>query len=373
MFCLIRNEIKKEPLPNDAGFDIQRIYEMSKKHDMAHLIANAVITNGMVSPESELEEKLSNEFTRAVCREILTSSFLNKVCQIFTENEIKYIPLKGAVIRNYYPEIWMRTSCDIDILIHEEDIDKATKALLDNGFTTDSIKNYHDIRFYFGKILIELHFSICENNKQLDRLLSKVWDHANPISAYEYQETPEYFVFHHIAHMAHHFLTGGCGIRPFIDLYVLKEKHFYDEEKLLPFLKESDLIKFYHAAVALAYTWMGEGQYDELSSSIEKYIINGGVYGSEDNENMVGTVAYKGKRMYLLKLAFPPYRIMRVLYPTLNKRKILLPFYYVYRVITKIFGKDRKKVKRRIDNTFSQQEENLSFISNLLNELQLSK
>ncbi|MBO4954226.1 MAG: nucleotidyltransferase family protein, partial [Clostridia bacterium] len=33
---------------------------------------------------------------------------------------IDFMPLKGAVIRQYYPEPWMRTSCDIDIHVKKD-------------------------------------------------------------------------------------------------------------------------------------------------------------------------------------------------------------------------------------------------------------
>ena len=41
----------------------------------------------------------------------------------------------------------------------------------------------------------------------------------------EHRMTNEFFLFHCVAHMAYHFvLGGGCGIRPMIDLYVMKQK-----------------------------------------------------------------------------------------------------------------------------------------------------
>lgn len=42
--------------------------------------------------------------------------------------------------------------------------------------------------------------------------------HADPVSEYEYQERPEFFAYHHLAHMKYHFVHGGCGIRTFLDL-----------------------------------------------------------------------------------------------------------------------------------------------------------
>lgn len=39
--------------------------------------------------------------------------------------QIEYILLKGAVIRDLYPQKWMRTSCDIDVLVHEDELNCA--------------------------------------------------------------------------------------------------------------------------------------------------------------------------------------------------------------------------------------------------------
>lgn len=47
-----------------------------------------------------------------------------QVCDALEKAEIPFIPLKGVVIREYYPEPWMRTSCDIDILVREKNLKK---------------------------------------------------------------------------------------------------------------------------------------------------------------------------------------------------------------------------------------------------------
>lgn len=61
-------------------------------------------------------------------------SAFRDICSIFDKIKIAYIPLKGAVIRPYYPYDSMRTSCDIDILIHEEDLELAIKNLIEKGY-----------------------------------------------------------------------------------------------------------------------------------------------------------------------------------------------------------------------------------------------
>ena len=70
---------------------------------------------------------------------------LEHIKSVFEKNKIEYILLKGSVLRNYYPEPWMRTSCDIDILVHDEQLDKAVKVLTQTGYRVEGNKHYHDL------------------------------------------------------------------------------------------------------------------------------------------------------------------------------------------------------------------------------------
>ena len=372
LLCLLRNEIcGKELLADfDLTDKIIDLYRLSKRHDIAHLIGDALFRNELL-PENKVGEAFKEQMMLAVLRVEQQTAELERIKQAFEDAKIPYIPLKGAVIRGLYPKAWMRTSCDIDILVKKEDIKKATHSLIEIGFETDGKENFHDIHFYNGNIHLELHFSICENDKRLDAVLSKVWDHAEKVGDYEYAELPEFYLFHHIAHMAYHFVGGGCGIRPFIDLWILKQRGFYQEEKLLPLLEKSNLVKFYQSVCKLTGVWMNSEKHDDLTLQTERYILSGGVYGTSGNANAAGAAKSKGKRKYLLKIAFPPYKIMCIIYPSLKKRKILLPFYYIHRIFAKLFGKDRQKVKAKIDNTMSQSQEDILSVGRLLEELEL--
>ena len=50
---------------------------------------------------------------------------MEEIRTVFEQQKIFFLPLKGAVIRDFNPEAWMRTRSDIDILIREEDYEKA--------------------------------------------------------------------------------------------------------------------------------------------------------------------------------------------------------------------------------------------------------
>lgn len=46
-----------------------------------------------------------------------------------------------------YPQAWFRTSCDIDILIHQEDVERTIELLVKNGYEHQSDATTHDYSF----------------------------------------------------------------------------------------------------------------------------------------------------------------------------------------------------------------------------------
>ena len=143
--------------------ELKALYKLSKSHDLAHLVGNALIKNNLLDEEnpngdenhdgdktqgggennsgvirSEVKQKFEKQILTAIYRYENINSELETLKTAFEEEKIPFIPLKGSVIRQYYPEPWLRTSCDIDILVHEEDIERAIAVLTDkNGYTLE--------------------------------------------------------------------------------------------------------------------------------------------------------------------------------------------------------------------------------------------
>lgn len=154
----------------------------------------------------------------------------------------------------------MWTSCDIDILVHETDLEKAVSALTSElQYTADDKKNYHDISLHSPNgIHLELHFNIQENIETLNRVLSRVWQYAKPVdkTAYRHEMTNEFLLFHIIAHLSYHFVTGGCGVRPVIDLWLLLNALHFDQCELDALLSDANLTQFFESVKSLASVWL---------------------------------------------------------------------------------------------------------------------
>lgn len=262
------------------------LFFLAKKHDLAHLVSRGL--SELQFPLSENEKKIfKNTEMLAVMRYEQLHYEYEEILEAFNAEKIPFVPLKGSILREYYGEPWLRTSCDIDILVHEEDLDRAVKALVETKGYKAEPKNYHDISLYSpSNVHLELHFSILETIENIDRLLARVWDYVTlkEEGSYEYRQTNEYLVFHLIAHLLYHFVNGGCGVRTIIDLWLVNKNLPLDSAVLNGFLEECGIAKFYQSIIQTARVWLeGETPTEEILE-IQEYVLSGGVYGSFQNK-----------------------------------------------------------------------------------------
>lgn len=251
------------------GICKKSILDAAKRHDVGHLAALGPKNNGL-SEDYALEDKLLS----AVYRYETFKRELNALSAALNAAQIPFMPLKGSVIRQYYPEPWMRTNCDIDILVHASDLDRATECLERKLSYEFKGRGSHDALLVSksGKH-IELNYALSEGNDAAAQVLKSVWGNACNTGEFRYDMADEMLYFYHIAHMAKHFENGGCGIRPFIDIWALNHRAEFDKSTRKALLKKGGLNTFAAQAELLS----------ESTEQTEDYILRGGVYGTNTN------------------------------------------------------------------------------------------
>ena len=129
----IRNTICKEEveIPELTEEEQNNLYKMSVAQDIAHLVSIGIRKNPSPEWNARYKTKFLQQEHMAVYRYINQSQALEEIRELFQANQIFYLPLKGSVLRKYYPEEWMRTSGDIDILIKEQDFACAKDLLIE--------------------------------------------------------------------------------------------------------------------------------------------------------------------------------------------------------------------------------------------------
>ena len=334
---------------------LKDIVKLASKHDIAHLVALGIINNELV--DEQTKSQLQQIVFRAVYRYEKQNYELKQVCEALEKAQIPFIPLKGSVIRKYYPEPWMRTSCDIDVLVHEKNLRTAVSYLVENLNYTEHEQNSHDISLFSPSgNHIELHYDLVENHiaDSPSEILADVWNVVELKEGYSYHyEMPDdMFYFYHVAHMAKHFENGGCGIRPFIDLWILDNMQINGHDKRDNLLRKGKLLQFANSSRKLSQVWVEGYPIDKISEKMQNYIIRGGVYGTSENRITVQQLKKGGKLRYALSRIIIPYEDIKYYYPILQKHKWLTPVMQIRRWFNlAFFGGVKRSVRERSCNS----------------------
>jgi len=337
----MQREIPKSIEPDE----IAKLYELSVSHDIAHLIAVALEKHELL-PDDDIGAAFRKQKMLAIFRREQIDFEEARICELFEKKEIAYIPLKGAIIKKFYPQPWMRTSCDIDILIHPQQIDLAIAALTEEyGYVHTGYNNRDHSLLSKSGVNLELHYYLISNDERLNPLLLRAWDYASSEKGgYRYKFSDEYFLFHTIAHAQYHFMEGGCGARCLIDLWLIGQDLKFDEGRLYELLDECGSVGFYKGLLELIGVWFEGKPHSELTLMLEDYILNGGMFGSRFNQGSSGEHKGGNWLKYIYSRIFFPREKLERIYPKLKDRGWLLPYYQVKRWFNLFKRENRKGV-----------------------------
>ena len=341
--CALRNNVI---LANNnlSRSSWNHLFELATKHDLAHLVGYALKTSG-IQIDADAQKDFERAMDMAMFRYVKLNHELEQITQTFSQAQIRFIPLKGSVIRKYYKEPWLRTSSDVDVLVDADNFERAKQLLMDQLDYAPVTTCNHDISFLTpNKIHVELHHILIIADAPVERVTSTVWERSAPsaLNPFCYEMSDEMYYFYHMAHMAKHFENGGCGIRPFLDVWVLNHSFDFDQQKRYELLDAAGLVPFAKAAEDLSEVWLSDRAHTHLTYDLECYTVHGGTYGTIGNRVVVQQVILGSKFSYLLSRIFLPFHELKEKYPQLEKRKWLYPFYQVKRWF-RFFKKEKFK------------------------------
>lgn len=335
LIALIRNAIcgREDVVDIQSVEEAQQIWELAEEHSVENIVATEFLKYPLFAADEEMRSFFSQEIYYAMCNSEQRDFEISRVAKVLDDAGIEYIPLKGAIIKDYYPESWYRTSCDVDILVHEEQLDKAVEAVLTIPGYTAGEKWKHDIPIHSENgYHIELHFLLVEYFPKADALLSRVWKYSRQDAGCMYKMSDEFYYLYHIIHMAKHFIHGGCGIKPFIDMWIIENNFDLDFDKFYEMLDDCGMRAFYENVRSVMKIWFADGKNTDISDRIIRYIFDGGVYGTQEQMAAVDR-SRSGKRGYILTRLFLPMEEMKISYKILKKYPFLAPYYHIRRII----------------------------------------
>ncbi len=312
----------------------------------AHYINNTVfyaIEKLKNKPEPVLYKKWRDNRNKCIHRNMIQRQEFAAVCSCLDKNDIEYMNVKGFSVSTLYPDEAMRYTGDLDILIKDRRED-AVKLLLEMGYTLkENGIDYDKPLVKPPFMVIELHNSLFPLHSPYRSNFEDVFSKASK-KENRYKMSGEDFYVYETAHLYKHFSGSGTGIRSIIDFYLINKKllPMLDNNIVKAKLQELELEDFSGKIANLAKKWFEAEDYNEFSD-VEKYIFTSGLYGTKEH-SVKNKIEAKSDSEYIRARLFPPKELMYEIFPTLQKRPFLLPFYYTLRFFRGAFLK-RKKLK----------------------------
>ena len=352
MISLIRAAISRKSAPElTDGTDPERLFRLAKLHGIAAMLSGCV--KGVDGIPTEIGKKFENEYLKSVLQQTNRDYEAERFFAFCAENGIDLLILKGFWLRELYPDPEMRSSCDIDIYVDTAHLPRVREYFLAEGFEEHYEGLEHDYAFLKKPYInFEIHCSIEHEfgtlNGRSPFELASPTDRGKNVFRLE----NEAFYCHVLGHMAKHFKNGGFGLRGIADLYLFRKRYEneLDKDKLSRMLRDGGLEKFDSVLRELSDVWFGMSEMTDELSELADYVMGSGAFGTVSQGaatriakgRLDGEGAGSGKLKNVIRLAFPPYSVMKREFEWLSGiGAVALPFAWIYRAFRAIFFRRR--------------------------------
>ncbi len=348
------NKTKCELKPGEIDFD--GLYLLAQKHVLCSAVAFALESAGMN------ERRFTQARLKAKRKNGLFDIERRRIYEMLNEKGVWYLPLKGIVLKEFYPGYGMREMSDNDILCDESKMSEVREIMETLGYSCEQygITN-HDVYQKPPTLEFEMHRKLFEEGQlpAFDSYYANVITKAVHKEKCEYSFSDEDFYIYILAHTYKHFSFNGTGLRPLLDIYVYLNSHTnLDFDYIGQELDVLQISKFEQKCRCLAQKLFGFQKLSDEDTLLLSNFLDSSLYGSiAQGEYNSLTRSFNGKDSkgvkagYLLKRFFINGKALESQYPFFARHKYLLPALYVYRPVKGVFTAPRRiagEVKRVI-------------------------
>ena len=141
---LISSQINEtDVMVSENIIDWCEIYNLAKIHSLESIVFSAInkLQNKMDIP-LEIYNKLKKKLLFQMKYNMVFDQNADKLIDVFNEEKIKHIVIKGYILKKYYPSREYRSMSDIDIFIDLSDREKVYKIMKYLDMTEQEFPSY---------------------------------------------------------------------------------------------------------------------------------------------------------------------------------------------------------------------------------------
>lgn len=352
-----------------ANIDVEALLRLAKAHSVSAMVCMALEQTDAFQHAAETTRlKWLDAKNKAVRKTMLLDAERHRLEKEFAEHGIWYMPLKGSILKDWYPKFGMREMADNDILFDATRRQQVRDIFVNRGYSIESYnKSNHDAYEKQPIYNFEMHVALFhEDRSTLQKKYENVVDRLvqDEKLPFRYHFTPEDFYVFVVAHAYKHYSHGGTGIRTLADFYVMNRKlgKILDWEYVESELRSLGILDYERDSRKLSQKLFGNtktvlrSELTEEENQMFAYYLGATTYGNLFNQTLHRMQEFqpdgeplttKTKGKYIISRMFPNMEWCKCYAPVVYKFPVLLPFYWVWRLIYKGITK-RKKVTQEI-------------------------
>lgn len=238
------------PVTLPPTLDNEVFYDIIERHYIGALV-NARLGAAVKQLPSDIQAKLNYAQHFSMANTMVFESALAEIQEMFRAADIPLVAYKGVPLaRTLYGDAALRPSGDIDVMVHPDNMERASALLLEQGWVFEREWEIHRnfVKSYWGNdIVVEMHW-VSQREGEYYLPPERLWQEIHP-TADGWDFTPEMTLFIIMLHAARHSFTP---YRQMIDIAhaVVKWGDTLDWQRLLDLAIEADAL--YIVAVVLA-------------------------------------------------------------------------------------------------------------------------
>ena len=354
---LISSQINEtDVMVSENIIDWCEIYNLAKIHSLESIVFSAInkLQNKMDIP-LEIYNKLKKKLLFQMKYNMVFDQNADKLIDVFNEEKIKHIVIKGYILKKYYPSREYRSMSDIDIFIDLSDREKVYKIMKYLGYENE--RQCDDVWTYKKKFsYIEVHTTLVEQEIKQDidfkKYFSNPWEYTVSLKGdYSYTLNKNYHLIYLLVHIAKHFYGCGCGVRMIMDIavYINKFGKELDWDYIWAEMDKLDLRLLTQNILILCNKWFDTNldfEYEieeDFYNKLSETILTGGTFGFYNSNFRIAQIrndiaktnkkSNSVKTKVLKQMLFPSYEelIKSKQYLFLRDKKYLIGFVWIYR------------------------------------------
>ena len=340
--CVLNDKIPaKEKLDK---MDLSGVFAVAKAHSLTAIAAYALESAGIYDNAFE-EEK-----NKAIRKEIILDSERERVLSELENAGIWYMPLKGIIIKELYPQIGMRQMADNDILFDKNLSQKVHCIMQGFGFSTELYDgSNHDVYHKPPVCNFEMHtelFGDWHEGKLYDyyvNIKERLVRDSDNNSGYHLSKEDFYIYF--LAHAYKHYAGAGTGLRTIVDTYLYNKRYqgVMDMKYVESECVELGIAQFEKQLREMSMRSLGGHKLTAEERQLFDYIVFSGTYGTvhnsvknklkKDNTSSFAKLDLIRNRLFVpIRKSNPLYKLFAARYKWFYKSKVRIPLLFFYRI-----------------------------------------